>query len=131
MLMRNSALVFERLIRSTRRSIASTGATTPTVIAKNVISSNGTGGSVDHKVLVLLGLREPPYDLVVKLLYGCGLRLFECLKLRVQNFDCDEGVLTVMDGKGKKARTVSIPQSISTHGVSSKTLKETTSPLDF
>lgn len=26
---------------------------------------------------------EPPYDLVAKLLYGCGLRLFECLDLRV------------------------------------------------
>jgi integron integrase len=54
----------------------------------------------------------PPYGLVVKLLYGCGLRLFECLKLRVQNFNFDEGVLTVMDGKGKKASTVPIPQSI-------------------
>ncbi|MEK6697808.1 MAG: integron integrase [Nitrospirota bacterium] len=53
-----------------------------------------------------------PYDLVVKLLYGCGLRLFECLKLRVQNFNFDEGVLTIMDGKGKKARTVPIPRSI-------------------
>jgi site-specific recombinase XerD len=55
---------------------------------------------------------EHPYNLVVKLLYGCGLRLFECLKLRVQHFNFDEGVLTVMDGKGKKARTVPIPQSI-------------------
>jgi integrase len=27
---------------------------------------------------------QPPYDLVVKMLYGCGLRLFECLRLRVQ-----------------------------------------------
>jgi site-specific recombinase XerD len=54
----------------------------------------------------------PPSDLVVKLLYGCGLRLFECLKLRVQNFNFDDGVLTVMDGKGKKARTVPIPRSI-------------------
>jgi integron integrase len=53
-----------------------------------------------------------PYGLVVKLLYGCGLRLFECLKLRVQHFNLDEGVLTVMDGKGKKARTVPIPQTI-------------------
>jgi integron integrase len=52
---------------------------------------------------------SPPYDLVVKLLYGCGLRLFECLKLRIQNFNFDEGVLTVMDGKGKKARTVPLP----------------------
>jgi integron integrase len=54
----------------------------------------------------------PPSDLVVKLLYGCGLRLFECLKLRIQNFNFEDGVLTVMDGKGKKARTVPIPRSI-------------------
>ncbi len=53
-----------------------------------------------------------PYDLVVKLLYGCGLRLFECLQLRVQNFNFDAGILTVHDGKGKKDRTVPIPQSI-------------------
>ena len=55
---------------------------------------------------------QHPYNLVVKLLYGCGLRLFECLKLRVHNFNFDEGVLTVVDGKGKKARTVPIPQTI-------------------
>jgi integron integrase len=54
----------------------------------------------------------PPYGLVVKLLYGCGLRLFECLKLRVQNFNFDEGMLTIQDGKGKKSRTVPIPQTI-------------------
>ena len=53
-----------------------------------------------------------PYDLVVKLLFGCGLRLFECLKLRVQNFNFDEGILTIQDGKGKKARTVPLPQTI-------------------
>lgn len=53
-----------------------------------------------------------PFDLIVKLLYGCGLRLFECLKLRVQNFNFAEGVLTVMDGKGKKARTIPIPRTV-------------------
>jgi integron integrase len=53
-----------------------------------------------------------PYDLVVKMLYGCGLRLFECLKLRVQNFNFDEGILSIQDGKGKKSRTVPIPQTI-------------------
>ena len=36
-----------------------------------------------------------PYNLVVKLLYGCGLRLFECLNLRVNNFDFDERVQMV------------------------------------
>ncbi|NJD55146.1 MAG: integron integrase [Nitrospirae bacterium] len=53
-----------------------------------------------------------PSDLVVKLLYGCGLRLFECLKLRVKDFNFDEGILTIQDGKGKKARTVPIPKTI-------------------
>jgi integron integrase len=53
-----------------------------------------------------------PYDLVVKLLYGCGLRLFECVTLRVQNFNFDEGILSIQDGKGKKSRTVPIPQTI-------------------
>ena len=53
-----------------------------------------------------------PYDLVVKLLYGCGLRLFECLKLRTQSFNFDHRILTVHDGKGKKDRTVPLPQLI-------------------
>jgi integron integrase len=55
---------------------------------------------------------EPPYDLVVKLLYGCGLRLFECLGLRVHCMNFDAGVLTVHDGKGQKDRTVPLPDSI-------------------
>lgn len=53
-----------------------------------------------------------PYDLLVKLLYGCGLRLFECLNLRIQNFNFDFNKLTVHDGKGKKDRTVPLPQTI-------------------
>ncbi len=52
-----------------------------------------------------------PYDLVVKLLYGCGLRLFECVKLRVKNFNLDAGIL-IVHGKGNKDRTVPIPQKI-------------------
>jgi len=51
-----------------------------------------------------------PYDLIAKLLYGCGLRLFECLKLRVQDINFDMNVLTVHDGKGKKDRTVPLPE---------------------
>jgi integron integrase len=51
-----------------------------------------------------------PYGLVIGLLYGCGLRLFECLNLRVQCFNFDDGVLTVHDGKGKKDRTVPLPR---------------------
>ncbi|KAF0122782.1 MAG: integrase integron-type, partial [bacterium] len=53
-----------------------------------------------------------PYGLMVKLLYGCGLRLFECLNLRVNNFNFDAGILTVHDGKGKKDRTVPLPEAL-------------------
>jgi integron integrase len=53
-----------------------------------------------------------PYDLVVQLLYGCGLRLFECLGLRVNAFNFDFGILTVHDGKGKKDRTVPLPRTL-------------------
>jgi len=50
-----------------------------------------------------------PYDLIVKLLYGCGLRLFECMKLRVQDVNFDMKILTVHDGKGQKDHTVPLP----------------------
>lgn len=53
-----------------------------------------------------------PYDLIIKLLYGCGLRLGECMNLRVQNFNFDFGVLTVHDGKGQKDRTVPLPAAL-------------------
>ncbi len=52
-----------------------------------------------------------PYNLIVKLLYGCGLRLFEGVKLRVKDFNFDAGILTVR-GKGNKSRTVPMPQKI-------------------
>jgi len=60
---------------------------------------------------IITRLRNP-YNLVVKLLYGCGLRLSECLRLRVQDINFDTGILTVHDGKGKKDRTVPLPETI-------------------
>ncbi len=53
-----------------------------------------------------------PYDLVVKLLYGCGMRLSECMKLRIHNFNFDHHVLTIHDGKGEKDRMVPLPEAI-------------------
>jgi len=52
-----------------------------------------------------------PYNLIVKLLYGCGLRLFESVKLLVKDFNFDTGILTVR-GKDNKSRTVPMPQKI-------------------
>ena len=55
---------------------------------------------------------EKPYDLVVRLLYGCGLRVSECVELRIQCFNFDERLLTVHDGKGRKDRTLPLPETI-------------------
>jgi len=55
---------------------------------------------------------DEPVKLIAKLLYGCGLRLFECLNLRVHCFNFDAGILTIHDGKGKKDRTVPLPQTL-------------------
>jgi len=59
----------------------------------------------------ILRYLEYPFDIVVGLLYGCGLRLFESLNLRVQNFNFEDGILTV-HGKGNKDRTVPLPQKL-------------------
>ncbi len=65
-----------------------------------------------REIELIFDYLEDPVDLIAKLLYGCGLRLFECLNLRVQDFNFDAGILTIHDGKGKKDRSVPIPESI-------------------
>ena len=65
-----------------------------------------------HEIDLIFDHLDDPVNLIAKLLYGCGLRLFECLNLRVQDFNFDAGILTIHDGKGKKDRTVPIPASI-------------------
>ncbi len=57
----------------------------------------------------LLAQLQPPYRLVALLLYGCGLRLAECVNLRIHCFNLDAMLLTVHDGKGQKDRTVPLP----------------------
>jgi integron integrase len=53
-----------------------------------------------------------PYNMVAQLLYGCGLRLFECLKLRIQDLNFDTKILTVHDGKGLKDRSLPLPETL-------------------
>jgi integron integrase len=45
------------------------------------------------------------HHLIVSLMYGGGLRVSECLRLRVQDLDFDHLSLIVRDGKGRKDRT--------------------------
>ena len=48
--------------------------------------------------------------LVLRLLYGTGMRLMEGLRLRVQDVDFAAGAITVREGKGNKDRTVMLPR---------------------
>lgn len=52
-----------------------------------------------------------PYSLFVKILFGCGLRMFECQRITVGDFNFTTGKLLV-HGKNKKDRTVPIPEAI-------------------
>jgi integron integrase len=53
-----------------------------------------------------------PYHLPVKLLYGSGLRLMECVRLRVKDIDFAQHQLIVRQGKGGKDRVTMLPQSL-------------------
>lgn len=51
------------------------------------------------------------YQLIGKLLYGSGLRLMECLRLRVKDVDFGQNLILVRDGKGAKDRVTVLPQT--------------------
>ena len=63
-----------------------------------------------EEVQRVLDRLSPPFELPARLLYGCGLRLFECLKLRVQDINREVGILKVHDGKGQRDRTQPLPE---------------------
>ncbi len=51
-------------------------------------------------------------QLVTQLLYGTGLRLIECLRLRVKDIDFGYRQITVRDGKGEVDRITMLPASL-------------------
>jgi integron integrase len=50
--------------------------------------------------------------LMIRLMYGSGLRLMECLQLRVKEVDFDRNTILVRAGKGNKDRTVMLPEKL-------------------
>lgn len=53
-----------------------------------------------------------PTNLIVRLLYGCGLRVTEPLNLRIKDVQLDEGRLFILGAKGGKDRVISLPCSL-------------------
>jgi integron integrase len=52
------------------------------------------------------------FALMARLLYGSGLRLLECLRLRVKDIDFGRGEITVRQGKGDKDRRTMLPTTV-------------------
>lgn len=60
----------------------------------------------------LLASLDGVHWLMAGLLYGAGLRLMECLRLRVKDVDFARQEITVREGKGNKDRRVPLPQTL-------------------
>ena len=52
--------------------------------------------------------------IMAMLVYGCGLRLHECLNLRIKDIDTERNILTVRSGKGDKDRKTVLPETLKT-----------------
>ena len=51
-------------------------------------------------------------ELMASLMYGAGLRLLECVELRVKDVALERGELTVREGKGGKDRVTMLPLAL-------------------
>jgi integron integrase len=60
----------------------------------------------------VLACMDGTHRLMAQLLYGGGLRLMECIRLRIQDVDFGQGRIFVRGGKGGQDRTVVLPEAI-------------------
>ncbi len=60
----------------------------------------------------LLAAMEGKPALMAKLIYGSGMRLMECIRLRVQDIDFGQNLIFVRGGKGGKDRTTVLPKNL-------------------
>ena len=59
-----------------------------------------------------LAMTEGTSGLMLRLIYGAGLRLMECIRLRTKEVDFQRGTLLVRAGKGNKDRMVMLPEAL-------------------
>lgn len=67
---------------------------------------------LQSEVQCLLAAITGKHALMAKLLYGGGLRLMECIRLRVQDVDFGQGLIFIRGGKGGKDRTTILPKNL-------------------
>lgn len=64
------------------------------------------------EVGAVLGNTKGVNGLIIRMLYGTGMRLMEGLRLRVKDIDFDRAIILVRDGKGGKDRVVPLPATL-------------------
>ena len=64
------------------------------------------------EVTMLFHHMKGKQKLMASLLYGTGMRLMDCVRLRVQDIDFGYQQIVVRDGKGKKDRVVPLPERL-------------------
>jgi integron integrase len=61
---------------------------------------------------LLSAVDDPLMDLILRLLYGTGMRLMEALRLRVKDVEFSRNEIVVREGKGSKDRVTMLPVSL-------------------
>jgi integron integrase len=65
-----------------------------------------------NEVHRLIASLDGVYSLMARLIYGTGMRLMECVTLRVKDVDFDRLEVMVRQGKGRKDRVTMLPESL-------------------
>lgn len=65
-----------------------------------------------EEVRRLLGALDGTWALMARLLYGAGLRLMECVRLRIKDVDFERGMITVQEAKGGRGRVTMLPSAL-------------------
>jgi integron integrase len=65
-----------------------------------------------NEVHRLMASLDGVYSLMARLIYGTGMRLMECVTLRVKDVDFDRLEVMVRQGKGRKDRVTMLPESL-------------------
>lgn len=66
----------------------------------------------EREVLAILERMSDVHGLMARLLYGSGMRIMECVRLRVKDVDFERLEIVVRDGKGAKDRVTMLPQAV-------------------
>jgi len=60
--------------------------------------------------IMINSIANPKHQCILRLLYGCGLRISELINIRMKDIDMERGTLLVKAGKGSKDRYVKLPK---------------------